>query len=213
MSTTIDDGGKAFPSLDVYEGYDRELGDYVVTSDVETGMSLRDYFAAKAMNGIICGAVTKGAPATEWPDAAQFAYRVADAMISARKLVPALLLALLLPGLAQAGPLRLPSTAFLTAQALDLTTTARALQTVPGAYEVNPLGQSTSQRIALKSLTSAGVLTVAQVLAKRGHPRAASVMLWSATAAVGVVAVRNTQIGVVASSGVIHYSWLPSKST
>lgn len=96
---------------------------------------------------------------------------------------------------ASAGPLTLPSAAFLAAQSADLLTTAHALTRVPGAYEVNPLGQSSAQRIAMKAVTSAGILGLSQVLAKRGHEKAAKVMLWSATAAVGVVAVRNDRVG------------------
>lgn len=110
-------------------------------------------------------------------------------------IIVALLLSLLLPGMASAGPLRLPSAAFLTAQALDLTTTARALQAVPGAVEGNRLmGQSNAQRIAVKAVTSAGILGLSQVLAKRGHEKAAKVMLYGMSAAVGVVAVRNERL-------------------
>lgn len=43
----------------------------------QTGMSLRDYFAAKAMQGILFECL-------EPKDTAKFAYQIADAMMEAR---------------------------------------------------------------------------------------------------------------------------------
>ena len=62
------DGGAAFPVEDVQENY--------------FGMTLRDYFAAKAMQGLFAagGGVTRGAG--EW---ASIAYKMADAMLATRK--------------------------------------------------------------------------------------------------------------------------------
>jgi hypothetical protein len=47
-----------------------------------TGMTLRDYFAAKAMQGLLAGTLT---PEIVWSqsDAAETAYNVADAMLKA----------------------------------------------------------------------------------------------------------------------------------
>jgi hypothetical protein len=80
--STINDGGPAFPSL-------RELGDIATTDD---GMALRDYFAAKALQGLACSDTTlwpSGADeADDPPDAlfmARTAYLIADAMLAARK--------------------------------------------------------------------------------------------------------------------------------
>jgi len=66
----IKDGGPAFPQHIDGVHY------------AEAGMSLRDYFAAKAMNGI-CAA----SPGSEWTDAriAQGAYELADAMLAERE--------------------------------------------------------------------------------------------------------------------------------
>ena len=49
------------------------------------GMTLRDYFAAKAMQGLLSATLT---PDTIWSqdDAAETAYNVADAMLKARQL-------------------------------------------------------------------------------------------------------------------------------
>ncbi len=49
-----------------------------------TGMTLRDYFAAKAMQGILTATLT---PNTAWSqdEAAETAYNVADAMLKARE--------------------------------------------------------------------------------------------------------------------------------
>jgi hypothetical protein len=69
--TTKDNGGPAFPSMRDM----RHNPDF----DHEEGMTLRDYFAAKAMQGLCANGSTK---ATE---IAQAAYIVADAMLEARK--------------------------------------------------------------------------------------------------------------------------------
>jgi hypothetical protein len=50
--------------------------------DIETGMSLRDYFAAKAMQAMESRELPKAILAI---DVAQAAYEMADAMLKARK--------------------------------------------------------------------------------------------------------------------------------
>ncbi len=69
MSAPINDGDPAFPVQDAstWQGH---------------GMSLRDYFAAKALNGLICHlvGVKDGSP----DDYARRAYQYADAMLKAR---------------------------------------------------------------------------------------------------------------------------------
>lgn len=73
-----DDGGPAFP-FPVLHG-----------SNAPTGMALRDYFAAKAMQGFItksplCGAIHE--PDEVCPKLARYArisYQMADAMLEAR---------------------------------------------------------------------------------------------------------------------------------
>ena len=51
---------------------------------IHDGMTLRDYFATKAMQGILTATLT---PNTVWSqdEAAETAYNVADAMLKARK--------------------------------------------------------------------------------------------------------------------------------
>jgi hypothetical protein len=71
MNTTlIDDGGAAFPSL-----YPRS------DEDGKQGMSMRDYFAGQAIAGF-CAKEDR-----DWSSAsrAEAAYRLADAMLEARK--------------------------------------------------------------------------------------------------------------------------------
>jgi hypothetical protein len=65
-------GGAAFPMLDVDGG------------TAWQGMTLRDYFAAKAMQGILAGTLT---PERLWSqdEVAETAYNVADAMLKARE--------------------------------------------------------------------------------------------------------------------------------
>jgi len=66
---------KAFPSTEpIY-------GDNIVGVKQSTGMDLRDYFAAKAMQGIVDSSVDAGLETTQIADSA---YRIADAMIKAR---------------------------------------------------------------------------------------------------------------------------------
>lgn len=73
----VETGGPAFPSLEVYEGYDRDRETYVVKSDVATGMSLRDYFAGQALMNVVEMGRTPD-------DTARFCYVFADAMLKAR---------------------------------------------------------------------------------------------------------------------------------
>lgn len=62
-------GGPAFPTGSGVAAY-------------SSGMTLRDYFAAKAMVQIMDD--TKDEPEFTYADAAMYAYRVADAMLQAR---------------------------------------------------------------------------------------------------------------------------------
>ena len=66
-------GGSAFPTLDF-----THAGQIIPGSD---GMTLRDYFAAKAMQSWLVGVDD---PCTE--SCAKLAYKVADAMLQAREL-------------------------------------------------------------------------------------------------------------------------------
>lgn len=63
-----EDGGSAFP-----RGRD----------DLEKGMTLRDYFAAKAMQAIM-GDATLKVIETDFPEMVRSAYLLADAMIAER---------------------------------------------------------------------------------------------------------------------------------
>lgn len=67
--STIKDGGPAFPRDHAHDGHN--------------GMTLRDYFAAKAMQGNISSMVE----GQEFDPAmgAEWSYKVADAMIKARE--------------------------------------------------------------------------------------------------------------------------------
>ena len=54
------------------------------TGEPYTGMTLRDYFAAKAMQGFIQHSATKGIYAPPDNELASAAYQLADAMLKAR---------------------------------------------------------------------------------------------------------------------------------
>lgn len=81
----VNNGGPAFPREDYQaNGYDKgfeKLG--------QEGMSLRDYFAAKAMQAFITGAMSDGTPhrTMDGDDkvAAKAAYIIADAMLKERE--------------------------------------------------------------------------------------------------------------------------------
>ena len=49
-----------------------------------TGMTLRDYFAAKAMQGLLAGLLADGMD-IKWQGVAEDAHRMADAMLAARE--------------------------------------------------------------------------------------------------------------------------------
>lgn len=77
MTNTIKDGGSAFPVtfIDGPSGMPCAIA----------GMTLRDYFAAKAMQGFCAGAFWAECDMSE---AASEAYKAADAMIAASKVTP-----------------------------------------------------------------------------------------------------------------------------
>jgi hypothetical protein len=68
-------GGPAFPT----KAYDLERQTLVR----EEGMTLRDYFAAKAMQGVVSGLSTRGEPLS-YKECALFSYELADDMLKAR---------------------------------------------------------------------------------------------------------------------------------
>lgn len=78
MSEHIDDGGPAFPvpGLEQHEEFN--------------GMTLRDYFAAKAMYAALIGSTGVGGISVTkrkaiWDQIAALSYETADAMLAARK--------------------------------------------------------------------------------------------------------------------------------
>lgn len=75
MSGLINDGGPAFPG----QAYG---ADGLPASSCEEGMSLRDYIAIKAMQGILAGPCSRDrVPASEWFDIPEQAYKLADLML------------------------------------------------------------------------------------------------------------------------------------
>ena len=82
--STINNGGPAFPAGSVRKSRSASDpgADFVVTDVVapkQPGMTLRDYFAAKAIQGLLTDAEKF------WDEAAPLAYRYADAMLAARE--------------------------------------------------------------------------------------------------------------------------------
>ena len=79
-----DDGGLAFPNAPLYS-LQEEDGIYELLVDEQSsGMTLRDYFAAKAMQSGIFNSAVRGS-IYECSEMAKFAYDMADAMLKARE--------------------------------------------------------------------------------------------------------------------------------
>lgn len=83
MSTHINDGGPAFPRV--------ESTDYLTNSCARIvtigGMSLRDYFAAQAINSLIIAEMegaNNGVPVSHPNVIGDMAYRIADGLLAAR---------------------------------------------------------------------------------------------------------------------------------
>jgi hypothetical protein len=79
MSAPINDGGPAFPC--VY--YSEPIGSIGPQLTIKGGMTLRDYFAAAALQGLLASIQ----PNQLWSgdDVAVTCYRTADAMLKARE--------------------------------------------------------------------------------------------------------------------------------
>ena len=78
MNTPIDDGGPAFPQIPAQRA-NQEMWS---APYVPEGMSLRDWFAGQAVNG------NDLSPFDDFEAIACAAYKVADAMLAARKKTP-----------------------------------------------------------------------------------------------------------------------------
>jgi hypothetical protein len=71
------DGGPAFPT----EQHETQNGGWNQT--YEQGMTMRDYFAAKAMQGLLSQSMGT-APSSSVKFGAEYAYQMADAMLAER---------------------------------------------------------------------------------------------------------------------------------
>lgn len=80
--SAIKDGGSAFPVA----GFHEYLGNGVTRFTIAPGggMSLRDYFAAKAMHAVMTGSKAWNHVKTS-AEIAEAAYLIADAMLAARE--------------------------------------------------------------------------------------------------------------------------------
>jgi hypothetical protein len=86
MSNPINDGGPAFPQ----QAFINTNGQVVTPSDYfpdASGMSLRDWFAGMALQGLVSSAGAGIFTAGEVPryEIASYSYKYADAMIAARE--------------------------------------------------------------------------------------------------------------------------------
>lgn len=91
MSNQINEGGPAFalgPTASTMKPHADGGGHVIVTHyGMESGMTLRDYFAAKALQGLLGN--SEFHVETAIPNAiATYAYQAADAMIEAREAKP-----------------------------------------------------------------------------------------------------------------------------
>lgn len=83
MSQPINDGGPAFP----HKRQIRCNGE-VIDSEMEPGMTLRDYFAAAALQGFCANQRWNPIESIHFANLAEDAFIAADAMIRAREVKP-----------------------------------------------------------------------------------------------------------------------------
>lgn len=81
MRKEIKDGGPAFPFGQISEATGQPVNGFY-----DPGMSLRDFFAAKAMQGYFSAPHTPHR--VDADDVAQYCYEIADAMLAAREVEP-----------------------------------------------------------------------------------------------------------------------------
>jgi hypothetical protein len=74
-------GGSAFPLQHHTRNYDINKREYIQ----DDGMTLRDYFAAQAMQAYLTVYINAGGRPPEDEDIAKFSYDTADAMLKARQ--------------------------------------------------------------------------------------------------------------------------------
>jgi hypothetical protein len=84
MSEPIDDGGQAFPRLDELRAFERNDGESGYYAEASGGMSLRDYFAGQALNGMIGSDSSVDRTKVSKRVWAAVAYDFADAMLKVR---------------------------------------------------------------------------------------------------------------------------------
>lgn len=77
------DGGSAFPEIETDTAYDDEHKLYSRTYSYG-GMTLRDYFAAAALQGLLASREFGGAAGNDPDKGAAWAYQMADAMLNSR---------------------------------------------------------------------------------------------------------------------------------
>lgn len=85
MQNQKNDGGPAFPVIaatkNLHFPSEEKAAEYRKERALELGMTLRDYFAAKAMQGFLAGRYST-IPDPEY--AAEHSYKIADAMLKER---------------------------------------------------------------------------------------------------------------------------------
>ena len=86
MNNQINDGGPAFPispTSVTMEPNPNGVGMLATHHGMQSGVTIRDYFAAAALQGLLCNG---GGPS--WDGDAKNAYQAADAMLKAREVKP-----------------------------------------------------------------------------------------------------------------------------
>ena len=84
MNTQQDDGGPAFPVPPDQEYATGDPRDGMAVCAAGTGMSLRDYFAGMALQGMFASC-REAWDETDFDITAEMAYQSADTMLAARK--------------------------------------------------------------------------------------------------------------------------------
>jgi hypothetical protein len=81
--SAANNGGPAFPVLGTEYNSNYEVRELTT---VDSGVSVRDYFAAKAMQACVEGHISHFGHDNHWPpvDVSQYSYELADAMLAER---------------------------------------------------------------------------------------------------------------------------------
>jgi hypothetical protein len=160
---------------------------YEVCEESQDGMELRDYFAIKALNGMLASPPLTDRTKVDKKKWARIAYEWADAMLAARVLIVVMALAL--------GACSLKSAQITHAgmQSADLGSTYYA--EARGGVEGNPVMRvNLPTRIVFKAAATGAVIWLSNELEQAGRPKLARGLLYTLNTLLSFVVVNNVMV-------------------